>query len=88
MGLMLMNHGNLCITGHNYKGIFQNLRKMAVGDTFYLVSKDGRKITYQIQETLSGVNQYDMSHIEQNDDGIRRVTIITCDPRGLYEVYS
>ena len=29
------------------------------------------------------VDPNDMSHIEQNTDGVRRITLITCDQGGL-----
>ncbi len=83
-----MNRGNFCITGHNYTNVFGKLRTLQIGDTFYIVSKDGRKITYTIQELIPKVSITDMSHIEQNNDGIRKVTLITCDPRECYKVYS
>ena len=77
----------MCITGHNYKNIFRDLKNLNIGDTFYIVGKDGRKITYQIYDAISKVSPKDMSHIKQNDDGIRKVTLITCDPRSSYKIY-
>lgn len=29
---------------------------------------------------ISNVSEYDMQYIENDDDNIRKVTIITCDP--------
>ncbi len=72
--------GNMSITGHNYKGIFADLRNLEIGDTFYIVSKDGRKVTYTVTEKISKVAPNDMSHIEQDGYDKRKVTIITCDP--------
>ena len=83
-----MNHGNLCLSGHNYKKVFGRLKELEIGDSFYIVSKDGRKVDYTITEMLPTVNPYDMSHIEQNDDGIRKVTLITCEPRRSYKIFS
>ena len=83
-----MNLGNLCLSGHNYPKVFGKLKQLEVGDSFYIISKDGRKIDYTVTETLGMVNPYDMSHIEQNDDEIRKVTLITCEPRGSYKVFS
>lgn len=71
--------GNFCITGHNYKNIFKRLRELKVGDEFYLVGKDGRKVTYVIYhiETIDPVNE---ECLEQNTNGKREVTLITCSP--------
>ncbi len=80
--------GNVCLSGHNYQKVFGKLKQLEVGDSFYIISKDGRKIDYTITETLGLVNPYDMDHIKQNDDGVRKVTLITCEPRRSYKVYS
>ncbi len=74
--------GNYCITGHNYKKVFGPLYNLKVGDTFYLVGRDGRKVTYEITEILPSVKANDMSHIEQNTDDKRKVTLITCTLSG------
>ena len=78
--------GNVCITGHNYKSkknLFGKLRELTEGDTFYLIDMSGRKITYEVKQMISKVSTTDMSHIEQDNDGIRKVTLITCDPGAL-----
>jgi sortase A len=69
--------GNLCIEGHNYKGIFQDLKDLKIGDKFTLIGKDGRKVNYQIYE-IHTTEPTDVSDIEQNTDGKREVTLITC----------
>ncbi len=78
--------GNFCITGHDYKNTFGRLKELEIGDTFYLIGKDGRKVTYEVNEKIPEKNPTDMSHIEQNEDGIRRVTLITCDQRRTHKV--
>ena len=80
--------GNFCISGHNYKNLFGKLRTdIEVGDTFSLIRKeDGLKIDYEIFDIIDKVNPYDMQYIEQEDDGIRKATLITCDPGGLTRV--
>ncbi len=83
-----MSHGNLCIEGHNYRKVFTKLKTMSKGDTFYIVGKDGRKVTYEIKEMIKGVAPDDMSHIAQNTDNIRKVTLITCDPRRTHEIFG
>ena len=88
MVLTLMTLGNLCIEGHNYKKVFTYLTNLVVGDSFFIVSKDGRKVTYTITDMIRGVDPHDMSHIEQNSDNIRKVTLITCDPRRTHEIFG
>ena len=82
-GPEINTYGNYCITGHNYKKVFGPLYNLHVGDTFYLVGKDGRKVTYEITEILPSVKADDMSHIEQNTDNKRKVTLITCTMSGI-----
>lgn len=81
-----MTLGNFCITGHDFKKVFGRLKELELGDTFYLVGKDGRKVTYEVKEKLPKVKADDMSHIEQNEDGTRKVTLITCDQRRAHKV--
>lgn len=86
-----MTFGNTCITGHNYRSrpnLFAKLRDLSIGDTFYIVSIDGRKITYEVKDMISGVDPDDTSCIEQDNDGKRKVTLITCDPRRNHKIYS
>ena len=83
-----MSHGNLCIEGHNYRKVFTKLTEMEIGDTFYIVGKDGRKVTYEIKELVHNVAPTDMSHTAQDTNNIRKVTLITCDPRRTHEVFS
>lgn len=74
--------GNYCITGHNYKNIFRELRKLNVGDEFYLVGKDGRKVTYVIYDKFT-INPEDESCLNQETEGKREVTLITCSPGAI-----
>lgn len=78
--------GNYCITAHNYKNVFGKIHSLNIGDTFYLVGKDGRKVTYSVTEILPSVKPTDMQHIEQNTDNKRKVTLITCTLSGLTRV--
>ena len=86
-GPEINTYGNYCITGHNYIKVFGPLYNLHIGDTFYLVGRDGRKVTYEINEILPSVKDDDMSHIEQNTDNKRKVTLITCTLSGLKRVY-
>jgi len=69
--------GNFCITGHNYPNTFQKLKDLEIGDEFYLVGIDGRKVTYVIYDILSiyPENEECLKQVE----GKREVTVITCE---------
>ena len=71
--------GNYAITGHNYKNIFQKLKDLEIGDEFYLIGVDGRKVTYSIYDKFS-INPTDESCLSQETNGKREVTLITCNP--------
>lgn len=71
--------GNFCITGHNYKGIFQRLNELQKGDEFYLVGKDGRKVTYIVYDKYS-INPENEECLNPETNGKREVTLITCEP--------
>lgn len=73
--------GNFSIIGHNYSGIFKDLKELVLGDTFTLTSKDGRICTYVIYDIFI-VEPNDVSCIEDSLNGEREVTLITCTPGG------
>lgn len=73
--------GNVSITGHNYKidrsKLFSELDKIKKGDTFELEDMDKNSIKYKIYDKYT-VEPEDTSCIDQNNDGKREVTLITC----------
>lgn len=73
--------GNFSITGHNYKikrsNLFKDLDKLEVNDTFILEDLENNKVTYKIYDK-SVVPPTDTSGIDQNNDGKREATLITC----------
>ena len=73
--------GNVSITGHNYKidrsKLFSELDKIKKGDTFELEDMDKNRIKYKIYDKYT-VEPEDTSCIDQNNDGKREVTLITC----------
>lgn len=73
--------GNFSITGHNYKidrsKLFSELDNVVVEDTFLLEDNKGREVTYKVYKKYT-VNPKDTSSIDQNEDGKREVTLITC----------
>ncbi len=79
-----INHaGNFCIIGHNYSQFFKRLKDMEKGDTFYVVNKQEQtKVTYKIYDIYT-CNPTDLKCIDQNEDGKKEVTLITCNPGGL-----
>lgn len=82
-GPNLNEKGNFCITGHNYKDIFAYLGNLELGDTFYIVDKaNSEKVTYKIYDKYT-VNPTELDCLDQETEGKREVTLITCNPGGL-----
>ena len=73
--------GNLSITGHNYRikrsELFSELNQLQKGDMFELEDMNQKKVTYKIYNKFT-VDPEDTSSIDQNEDGKREVTLITC----------
>ncbi len=81
-GPKLNEAGNFCICGHNWPNMLKRLSEMQVGDTFYMVNrKTQSKVTYEIYKMYTCVPE-DLSCLDQNYDGKKEVTIITCNPGG------
>ena len=75
--------GNFCISGHNWNNMLKRLSEMQVGDTFYMINRETKtKVNYQIYNMYTCVPE-DLSCLDQNHDGKREVTLITCNPGGL-----
>lgn len=75
--------GNFCISGHNWNNMLKRLSEMQVGDIFYVINRETKtKVNYKIYNMYTCVPE-DLSCLEQNDDGKREVTLITCNPGGL-----
>lgn len=71
--------GNFCIAGHNYKkdNMFYDLIKLEIGDEFYLLDNKNGKYTYTIYDIYK-VKPQNTDSLNQNTDGKRVVTLITC----------
>lgn len=73
--------GNFSITGHNYKisrsALFSKLNNLVEGDTFTLQDLKNRTVKYKIYKKYT-VKPDDTTPIDQNKDGKREVTLITC----------
>lgn len=75
--------GNFCISGHNWNNMLKRLSEMQVGDTFYVINRETKtKVNYKIYNMYTCVPE-DLSCLDQNHDGKREVTLITCNPGGL-----
>lgn len=82
-GPQINEQGNFCIAGHNYKGLFIDLKDLQNGDTFYIIDKaQSRKITYQVYKKYS-VEPTELDCLSQSTEGRKEVTLITCNPGGL-----
>lgn len=75
--------GNFCITGHNYEDIFKCANDLELEDTFYVIDKrKHEKVTYQIYDKFS-VNPTEVDRVlNQETEGKKEVTLITCNPGG------
>ncbi len=71
--------GNYCIAGHNYitKNMFSKLGKLELGDKLTLTDNYYGKIEYEVYDKYKAEpNQVEA--LEQNTDGRREITLITC----------
>ena len=71
--------GNFCRAGHNYKNnqFFSKVPSLVVGDVIEITDLSGRKIKYSVYEKYIVVPQ-DTSCTDQNTNGKKVVTLITC----------
>ena len=84
----LNQRGNFVITGHNARGLFNNLKKLEVGDTFYIIDKETQeKVTYRINEKET-ISPTDLDCLNQDTNNKRVVTLITCNTRGIDKAYA
>lgn len=72
--------GNLCIAGHNYinQKHFGKLSSLDTGDLIEVYDLNSNKVDYIIYEKLE-VTADDISCMNQNTNGVREVTLITCN---------
>lgn len=71
--------GNFCVAGHNFlnKNMFHNLKKLNIGDTFWVSDNEVGKIKYEIYDIYKVIPK-DVSCLSQETNGKREVTLITC----------
>lgn len=79
-----INHvGNICLTGHNYARLLKRVKELSIGDTFYMINKEeATKVEYRIFDMYS-CSPYDLDCLNPRYNGVKEVTIITCDPGGV-----
>lgn len=75
-----MKYGNLCVAAHNYKNdtFFSNISKLETGDIIKISDDSGITLEYEVYDTKK-IKQTDLSCTNQNTNGLRKVTLITCD---------
>lgn len=77
--------GNFCVCGHR-ETMLKTLDTLKKGDTLYMINKKTKtKVNYEIYRVYE-CSPYDLSCLDQNEDGKREVTIITCTPSGAKRV--
>jgi sortase A len=71
--------GNFCIAGHNYdqENMFNHLIDLEKGDELYLTDNKNGKYTYIVYDIYK-VKPQNTTPIEQETNGKRIVTLITC----------
>lgn len=72
--------GNFCIVGHNYRNnrFFSKVPNLKNGDSIYITDVvSGKKIEYSVYNNYN-VNPKDISCIDQNTNGRKEITLITC----------
>lgn len=72
--------GNLCIAGHNYvdNKQFGKIHYLKLGDIIKIFDLDGNCVEYIIYDK-SEINASDLSCTNQNTNGLREITLITCN---------
>lgn len=72
--------GNLCIAGHNYdnKKFFSNIKLLNNNDSIIIQDIYNNKIEYLIYNIYE-VNSSDTSALSQETNGLKEITLITCN---------
>lgn len=72
--------GNLCIAGHNYANQthFAKLSLLEKGDSIQIYDLNSNPVNYIVYDKLE-VTSNDISCLNQNTEGRREITLITCN---------
>lgn len=75
-----MKYGNLCIAGHNYKNdtFFSKISKLEIGDNIKIYDNFMVCLEYEVIN-VSKTNQNDLSCTSQETNGLKMITLVTCD---------
>lgn len=72
------NHeGNFCVAGHNYKNMFYGIKKLKIGDTFFITDNEIGKVEYEIF-SIDKVAPENVECLDAVTIGEKEVTLITC----------
>lgn len=71
--------GNFCVAGHNFKNknMFSNLKKLNIGDRFFISDNEIGKVEYEIYDKFI-VFPHETECLNPETNGKREVTLITC----------
>ena len=71
--------GNYCIAGHNFKNknMFHDLKKLERNDNLFIIDNKVGKVEYEVYDVYK-VFPEDTSCLEQETNGKKEVTLITC----------
>lgn len=70
-------NGNFCVAGHNTKSMFSNIKKLNIGDTFFITDRENGKVEYEIFE-IDKVVPEDVDCLNSTNYDEKEVTLITC----------
>ena len=77
--------GNFCIAGHNYKNMFYGLKKLQIGDTFFITDNKIGKVEYEIF-SINKVVPENVECLDAVTIGEKEVTLITCTSDSKYRI--
>lgn len=76
-GVQPNQEGNFCVAGHNYKNMFFGIKKLQIGDTFFITDNEVGKVEYEIFK-IDMVEPKNVECLDAVTIGEKEVTLITC----------
>ena len=77
--------GNFCVAGHNYKNMFYGIKKLQIGDTFFITDNEVGKVEYEIF-SIDIVVPENVECLDAVTNGEKEVTLITCTTDSKYRI--
>lgn len=77
--------GNFCVAGHNYKNMFYGIKKLQIGDTFFITDNQVGKVEYEIFY-IDKVVPENTQCLDAVTMGEKEVTLITCTTDSKYRI--